>query len=89
MKPRQAHVDTSTLTALTPEPTAELTLQQDGEALLERECSQCHVINWLLKIKKSRAEWEKTLNHMSGLGVHMDKFEEGILLDYLAYVEPH
>jgi hypothetical protein len=38
----------------------------------------------LEKEKKSRSGWEKTLEQMEALGVHLEDTEKAILLDYLA-----
>jgi len=84
----EAQVDTSVLPDSSPEPVdTQVESQDDGQVLLQRECSECHAINLLLEIKKSRVEWEKTLTFMNGMGVHMDEAEEGILLDYLSAAE--
>jgi len=84
----EAQIDTSVLPDSSPEPVeTQVESQDDGQALLQRECSECHAINLLLEIKKSRVEWEKTLSFMNGMGVHMDEAEEGILLEYLSAAE--
>lgn len=81
----EPQVEASVLPDSSPVPAETQVESQDvGKELFQRECAKCHAINLLLEIKKSRAEWEKTLAYMNGMGVDIDEAEKGILLDYLS-----
>ncbi|MGE5221312.1 MAG: hypothetical protein ACM3PY_02670 [Omnitrophica WOR_2 bacterium] len=55
----------------------------EGASLLESRCSGCHTIQTVEQAKKTRPEWEMTLNRMQLFGVHLSNPEKTILLDYL------
>lgn len=59
----------------------------DGRSILESSCSQCHLVESLLRVKKSRSDWEEALQQMEMMGVHLADTEKVILLDYLAATE--
>lgn len=63
------------------------TLQPDAELLLERNCTQCHITQWLEQIKKPRTEWESILAQMERMGVNLSENEKVILLNYLAALD--
>jgi len=58
--------------------------QLDGPSLMENRCSECHAIKVLEQYKKSRSDWELTLEKMEGFGVQLPEDERVTLLDYLA-----
>jgi cytochrome c5 len=84
----EVQADAGGLISATTEPvTPQVTPLQDGLSLLESRCTQCHIAQWLMQIKKPRAKWEKTLAQMEAMGVHLDNSEKAVLLDYLALAD--
>jgi hypothetical protein len=71
-----------------PEVSATITTQEisirDGSTILENNCTQCHLVQSLLQIKKSRIGWEEALGKMEAMGIHLSETEKITLLDYLA-----
>lgn len=51
--------------------------------VLEKKCYSCHNINIVLKAKKNKDEWEKTLDRMIDYGAKLDKEERKILIKFL------
>ena len=51
--------------------------------ILEKKCYTCHNINIVLKAKKNKDEWEKTLDRMIDYGAKLDKEERKILIEFL------
>jgi mono/diheme cytochrome c family protein len=75
-------------TPASPEPAAtQETAPADGASLLESYCGQCHIPQWLAKMHKSRAEWEKVVVQMEAIGVQLSDSEEAVLIDYLASLD--
>jgi hypothetical protein len=74
-----------------PEVTATDTAQEmsikDGHTILENICAQCHLVQTLLQIKKSRPEWEGVLQQMEMMGVHLSEIDKSVLLNYLVATE--
>jgi hypothetical protein len=60
-----------------------VTSNVDAQSILENTCAQCHLIQSLVEINQSRADWERALQQMELLGVHIAEDEEVSLLDYL------
>ncbi len=58
--------------------------QLDGSILLENYCAKCHVTKGLELYKKSRSEWQSTLDKMENFGVRPSEAESIILIDFLA-----
>lgn len=63
--------------------------QQQGKALFEAKCIQCHSLEKSLKVSKSLAEWEKTTAAMVKYanGAITDQDAE-IIAKYLAQQKP-
>jgi hypothetical protein len=59
----------------------------DGRSILENNCAECHLVQSLLQIKKSRTEWEGALQQMELIGIHLNETEKVVLLDYIATIE--
>lgn len=59
----------------------------DGPSVLQDRCTQCHSLAPIQRVKKTRAEWAKTLSRMESLGAKMSDAEKTILLDYLSAAE--
>ncbi len=51
--------------------------------ILEKRCYTCHNINIVLKAKKNKDEWEKTIDRMIGYGAKLDNEERVILVEFL------
>jgi len=54
-----------------------------GPSLLEKHCAACHAEQALELNRKSRSEWEITLEKMKNFGLELSQEEQDILLDYL------
>ena len=80
----EAGVKDSPKISLTAETTVpQVTPYYEGQSLLDQHCTQCHLAQSIVRMKKSRADWEKILELMEGMGAHLDETEKVILLDYL------
>ena len=78
-------VDARPLIPATPAPfVTQVRSSNDGPAILNRYCTQCHPAQSLNQIEKTRVEWEKTLAQMEAMGLRLDDPEKAVLLDYLA-----
>jgi hypothetical protein len=73
---------------IAPEVSVTITTQEisekDGLTILVNNCTQCHLVQSLLQIKKSRIGWEEALGKMEAMGIHLSETEKITLLDYLA-----
>ncbi len=76
----------SNLSTQVPIPSAEAALQ-DGQLLLQTRCTQCHPLQKILQVKKTRTEWEETLTKMESFNVKISDAEKKVLLDYLTTVD--
>ncbi len=56
----------------------------DGPSLLQSRCTQCHELQWLQQVNKTRTEWDETVSQMKWFGVKISDAEKTVLLDYLA-----
>jgi cytochrome c5 len=75
-----AQIQATAHTPASPEPAATQETPPDGASLLESHCGQCHVPQWLEKMHKPRAEWEKIVVQMEAIGVQLSDSEEAVLL---------
>lgn len=82
-----AQADAVSLASLPSEPVASQVAAPDATSLLENHCSECHSIQRLEGIEKTRAEWEEALVKMKAEGVYLDSAERAALLDYLGGVD--
>ncbi len=64
----------------TPSPTP----TPEGAALLESRCTLCHSSDRPKRAKKTRKEWEETVNRMIENGAQLTDSEKKVLVDYLA-----
>lgn len=55
----------------------------NGPSILAEHCSGCHAIKVLELNRKSRSDWEITLEKMEAFGLYLSQVEQEILLDYL------
>jgi len=51
--------------------------------ILEKRCYTCHNINIVLKAKKNKDEWEKTIDRMIGYGAILNNEERVTLVELL------
>ena len=89
-KPGEIQTEVGALNATVQEPdVSQATISQNGLSILESNCVRCHTNQWLMKIKKTRAEWDKTLTQMEIKGVYLNDTEKEDLINYLVQnVEP-
>jgi cell division protein FtsW (lipid II flippase) len=81
-----AEVGSSNLSTQAPTPSSEMALQE-GPLLLQTRCTQCHPLQKILQVKKTRTEWEETLTKMESLNVKINDTEKKVLLDFLTTVD--
>jgi hypothetical protein len=84
-----SQVEAGALVSATSRPTTEpvasqVTPTQDAQALLHLHCARCHAATWLDHIEKPRAEWQKVLERMEVMGVHLSDTDKDVLLEYLS-----
>jgi hypothetical protein len=60
---------------------------QEGPSLLQTRCTQCHALQKILQVKKTRTEWENALSKMESFNVKISDAEKKVLLDYLTTVD--
>jgi hypothetical protein len=63
------------------------TALEEGPLLLQTRCTQCHSLQTVLQVKKTRTEWEETLSKMESFKVKISDTEKKVLLDYLTTVD--
>ena len=56
----------------------------NGMILLDTRCSICHSSDRPKEAKKTREEWEQTVNRMINKGAKLTDDEKAVLLNYLA-----
>jgi hypothetical protein len=78
----QTEVGSSNLPSQAPTPSPETALQE-GQLLLQDRCTQCHPLQEILQVKRTRTEWEETLAKMESSNVKISDTEREVLLDYL------
>ena len=74
------------LSTQVPIPSAETALQE-GQLLLQTRCAQCHPLQKILQVKRTRIEWEEMLKNMESFNVKINDTEKKVLLDYLTTVD--
>jgi MFS family permease len=79
-------VGSSNLLTQAPTPSPE-TVLQEGPSLLQTRCTQCHALQKILQVKKTRTEWENALSKMESFNVKISDAEKKVLLDYLTTVD--
>lgn len=56
----------------------------EGYKLLEKQCLSCHVIEKIVRYRKSRDQWEQTITNMiNNNGVVLTEAEKAAIVDYL------
>ncbi|HEX7557128.1 MAG TPA: hypothetical protein VF338_10925 [Leptolinea sp.] len=56
----------------------------DGATIVSTNCAACHNSDRIKQAKKTRAQWEQTVDKMIGKGAKLTDAEKSVLLDYLA-----
>lgn len=59
-------------------------ISDEGASLLAVRCSVCHSAERPRQARKSRQQWEETVNRMIIKGAELSATEKGILIDYLS-----
>ena len=65
-------------------PTAAMSAEKDGAALLEERCSVCHPSSRPKSKAKTPEQWEQTVTRMIGKGAKLTDEEKKTLVDYLS-----
>ena len=55
-----------------------------GRAELERACSQCHSLETVVKVGRTRAQWEAKIDSMIAKGAKLSDEEIDVVAAYLA-----
>jgi cytochrome c5 len=55
-----------------------------GSDLVARACSNCHSIDNVLQVRKTRADWDTTVHLMVNYGMQMSDGDMKIAIDYLS-----
>ena len=79
-------VGSSNLSMQAPTSSPETALEE-GQLLLQTRCTQCHPLQKILQVKKTRTEWENALSKMESFNVKISDTEKKVLLDYLTTIE--
>jgi hypothetical protein len=79
-------VSSSNFSTQTPTASLEVALLE-GQLLLQTQCTQCHPLQQILQVKKTRTEWENALSKMESFNVKISDTEKKVLLDYLSTVD--
>ena len=56
----------------------------DGASLLEARCTDCHGIDRVMRAKKTREQWAKSVARMVGKGAQLNAAEQSTVIDYLS-----
>jgi hypothetical protein len=54
-----------------------------GKAVLMKVCTQCHSVDPIATLQRTREEWKDTVDAMKGYGAEATDEDLGIILDYL------
>jgi hypothetical protein len=57
---------------------------ENGQVIMNNSCSPCHNVDEFKNTKKTRDQWNKTLNDMIAKGAQVSTSEKPGLLDYLS-----
>jgi len=57
---------------------------QDGQVLMNKRCTPCHMNASFEQLDKTLAEWEETLLLMEAMGLQLSQDEKELLLEYLS-----
>jgi len=55
--------------------------------LIEKRCTICHDVSLIYNAKKSKSEWEKTVDRMIKYGARLNNEEKEALIKYLQHSE--
>jgi nitrate/TMAO reductase-like tetraheme cytochrome c subunit len=54
------------------------------QAKVKAACTQCHTVSNITKKPRTKAEWSKVLDKMTGYGADVDDKDRDAILDYLS-----
>jgi len=54
------------------------------QAKVKAACTQCHTVANITKKPRTRAEWSKVLDKMTGYGADIDEKDRDAILEYLS-----
>ena len=57
---------------------------EEGKAIVEAKCVQCHTLDRVTSAAKSEADWTKSVDRMIGKGLKLDAAEKQAVIAYLA-----
>jgi hypothetical protein len=71
--------------ALVVMPVASMPAEDDGELVFKQNCQLCHTAERVQAKQLTRAEWQKIIDRMAGLGcpIRTSKKKQQVVLDYL------
>jgi cytochrome c5 len=55
-----------------------------GADVVQRSCSMCHALDHVTQIRKSRSDWENTVNLMLTYGLQISDDDRQKVIDYLS-----
>lgn len=55
--------------------------------IVEKRCIACHNLSLVYNAKKSKAEWEKTVERMIRYGARLNEEEREAVINYLQHLE--
>lgn len=58
----------------------------NAEQLLNERCTKCHNLDPVKSAKKSKDEWQKTVDRMIGKGTQLTSEEAAVLVEFLSNV---
>jgi len=67
-----------------PTPAANNTAANDGAALLEARCTQCHGLDRVKQARLTQEQWQQTVTRMERKGATLTADEQTVLVTYLA-----
>jgi cytochrome c2 len=57
---------------------------EDGEALVNSQCTKCHNLSRVTSLKQNEAGWTKTVAEMEKKGLKLNDAERAAIIAYLA-----
>jgi cytochrome c2 len=57
---------------------------EDGEALVNSQCTKCHNLSRVTSLKQDEAGWTKTVDDMVKKGLTLNESERAAIIAYLA-----
>jgi hypothetical protein len=60
----------------------------DGKTLVQERCTQCHDLARVEAARKTREEWQSTVDRMVSKGARLNQAEEEAVVQYLSETYP-